>query len=85
MMTDFLTQTDIILIILGVLISWAYTQIKAAIKGTALEGELGELLEITVKAAMDGKITPAEGRAIGKQGIDSLWALKEFVKPPKDK
>ena len=76
---EFFTGTNILVMVVGFGIAWGYKKIKAAIKGTALEAELGELIAVAVKAGEDGKITQKEARAIGKEGIDSLIELKALL------
>lgn len=80
---DFATG-NALLIVIGLGLSWGVNRILAAIKGTALEAELGELIELAVEAGKDKKITAKEGRKLGKQGIDTLKALKEFLASKKD-
>jgi len=81
---EFLDGTNILIIVVGFGIAWGFRRIKTAIKGTALEAELGELIEVSIRAGKDGKITLKEGRAIGKEGKDSLVALKAFIAAKKD-
>jgi len=55
-------DSGIVVIILGLIITFATKRISKAIKGTALEGDLKDLLETTANAAKDGKLTGKEHR-----------------------
>jgi len=80
-----LANSGILATVIGGILMFAYSKFKKVIRGTALEAELGELVTEVIKGTRDGHLDLKEGKAIGKEGIDTLKAVKELIAKKKNK